>query len=264
MLPVVDKPLIQYAVEEAVTAGVKDLIFVTGRSKRSIEDHFDKSVELEAELESRGKTGLLEAVRGILPPDVTCLYIRQAEPLGLGHAVLCARPAVGDEPFAVILPDDLIDDGDRGCLSQMAEAFERDAHSLVAVEQVSRENTERYGVVSLRDGAAEGPVCPMTGIVEKPRPELAPSNLGVVGRYVLVPEIFDVLESTPRGAGGEIQLTDAIARIVETGRVSAFRFAGKRYDCGSKVGFLEATVELALKHPEVKDDFAAYLDARAR
>ena len=255
MLPVVDKPLIQYAAEEAVEAGITDLVFVTGRSKRSIEDHFDRSTELEAELSARGREDLLRMVREILPGEVSCLYIRQAEALGLGHAVRCARAAVGDEPFAVLLPDDLIDGEGPGCLAQMVDVFAREQCSLVAVERIDPADTGRYGVVDV-GGSAE-PVCTMRAIVEKPSPAEAPSNLGVVGRYLLRPEIFPALESTPRGA--EYQLTDAIARLARDTRVAACRFSGRRYDCGSKLGFLQAVVDLGKKHPEIGPRFRAYL-----
>ena len=257
MLPVVDKPLIQYAAEEAVEAGITELVFVTGRSKRSIEDHFDRSAELEAELSARGKPDLLREVREILPREVSCLYIRQAEALGLGHAVWCARPAVGDEPFAVLLPDDLIDDEGPGCLAQMVDVFAREQCSLVAVESVDPADTGRYGIVDV-GGSAER-VCTMRAVVEKPSPAEAPSNLGVVGRYLLRPEIFSALENTPRGAGGEYQLTDAIARLARDMRVAAYRISGRRYDCGSKLGFLQAVVELGKKHPEIGPQFRAYL-----
>ncbi|MCP5155626.1 MAG: UTP--glucose-1-phosphate uridylyltransferase GalU [Ectothiorhodospiraceae bacterium] len=261
MLPVVDKPLIQYAVEEAVEAGITEIIFVTGRSKRSIEDHFDRSVELEAELEGRGKTDLLAEVRSMLPPEVSYLYTRQAEPLGLGHAVLCARPAVGNEPFAVLLPDDLIDNDDRpGCIAQLCEAYARDPASYLAVQNVPADQTDRYGIVSVDDAGAR--VSRVGGIVEKPKPAAAPSTLAVVGRYLLTPDIFAALERTPRGAGGEIQLTDAIATQVPGGGVRAMRFEGVRYDCGSKLGFLQATVELGVKHHEVGADFRAWLATR--
>ena len=259
MLPVVDKPLIQYAVEEAVEAGITELVFVTGRAKRSIEDHFDRSVELEMELESRGKTDQLREVRDILPSGVSCLYIRQAEPLGLGHAVLCARPAVGDEPFAVILPDDLVDEDGPGCLAQMTEAFAREQCSLVAVERVDPDDTGRWGIVDV-SGSTDR-VSTVAEIVEKPSPEVAPSNLGVVGRYLFRPGIFAALEATPRGAGGEYQLTDAIAVLARQDRVAAYRFSGRRYDCGAKLGFLEAAVELGMKHPEIGPRFRAYLAA---
>lgn len=257
MLPVVDKPIIQYAVEEAVEAGITELVFVTARAKRAIEDHFDRTVELESELETRGKTDQLHEVRDILPPGVSCLYVRQAQALGLGHAVLCARPAVGEECFAVILPDDLIDHEGAGCLAQMTEVFEREGCSLVAVESVDPDDTARWGIVDVA-GSAER-VSTLWGIVEKPSPAEAPSNLGVVGRYLFRPGIFEALETTPRGAGGEYQLTDAIARMARRERVAAYRFSGRRYDCGSKLGFLEATVELGRKHPEVGDRFSAFL-----
>ncbi len=257
MLPVVDKPLIQYAAEEAEAAGAEALVFVTGRNKRSIPDHFDKAYELEAELAAAGKDGLLAVVQNILPPEVSCIYLRQAEALGLGHAVLCARPVVGDEAFAVILADDLIAGGDGGCTAQMARIYERHGCSVVAVEEVPPEDTGKYGIVETREGP-DGELR-VTSIVEKPRPEEAPSNLAVVGRYVLTPAIFDKLAHTGRGAGGEIQLTDAISALLEDEEVIAHPFAGRRYDCGSKLGYLQATVEYGLKHPELGRDFAAYL-----
>ena len=257
MLPVVDKPLIQYAVQEAVAAGITELVFVTGRSKRSIEDHFDRSIELERELEARGNRDRLREVRETLPSGVSCLYIRQAEALGLGHAVLCARPAVGEEPFAVILPDDLIDDEGAGCLAQMTEIFAREQCSLIAVEAVDPGDTGRFGIVDV-SGSQER-VCTLAGIVEKPSPAEAPSNLGVVGRYLFRPGIFSALASIPRGAGGEYQLTDAIAVLARQERVAACRFAGRRYDCGAKLGFLEATVALGRKHPEIGPRFRAFL-----
>ena len=257
MLPIVDKPLIQYAAEEAVEAGITELIFITGRAKRAIEDHFDSAVELEMELEQRGKHELLETVRKILPRGVNCIYIRQAEPLGLGHAVLCAKPVVGQAPFAVLLADDLIDGGETGCTRQMVDVYEYQRCSVLAVQDVPREDTGKYGIVSTKDEGED--VVKVDAIVEKPKPEEAPSTLGVVGRYVLTPAIFDELERTRSGAGGEIQLTDAIASLLGRERVVGLRFAGKRYDCGSKSGYLEATVEYALKHPELKDDFGAYL-----
>lgn len=259
MLPVVDKPLIQYAVEEAVAAGMTEMVFITGRNKRSIPDHFDKAYELERELEERGKKKLLDIVHDIIPDEVTCIYIRQNEALGLGHAVLKARPVVGNEPFAVILADDLIDDGGKGCLHQMVEQFEFYNSSIVGVEEVEAEMTDQYGIVDstpMNDTMGR-----LKGIVEKPAPADAPSNLGVVGRYILTPEIFDLLENTPRGSGGEIQLTDAIAELLNLEQVLSYQFHGKRYDCGSKLGYLQATVEYALKHPELADDFKAYLNA---
>ncbi len=260
MLPIIDKPLMQYATEEAIAAGITELIFVTGRTKRLIEDHFDTAPELERELEARGKLKELEQIRDVLPSGVTCIYIRQAEPLGLGHAVLCAKPVVGKEPFAVILPDDLIvNDGD-GCIGQMAKTYEREGRSLVAVEQVPKNETDRYGIVSVSGEA--GRLAKVDAIIEKPPPAEAPSDLGVVGRYVLAPEIFDALENTKPGAGDEIQLTDAIAELVGTAGVKAYRFEGKRYDCGNKLGYLEATVELALEHPELGKDFRELLIRR--
>jgi UTP--glucose-1-phosphate uridylyltransferase len=260
MLPVVDKPLIHYAAEEAVAAGCTELIFVTGRTKRAIEDHFDKSIELEVELEARGKDEMLAVVRQMLPPGVSCVYIRQPEPLGLGHAVLCALPAVGDEPFAVILPDDLIYTEGRGCLEQMIDVFETYNASVIAVEEVPQEDTDKYGIVAVQPG--QGPALDVTQIVEKPSPDAAPSRLAVVGRYILDGKIMQNLAHTGRGAGGEIQLTDAIAELVQSDqdRVMAYRFEGRRFDCGSKLGYLEATVELALKHEELGAPFRAYLD----
>ena len=260
MLPVVDKPLIQYAAEEAVEAGVEELIFVTGRTKRSIEDHFDKAYELEAELEKAGKHAMLELVQNILPARVACAYVRQAEPLGLGHAVLCAQPAIGDEPFAVLLPDDLIDGGDKGCLKQMVEQYERYGAGVIAVEPVPPEDTGKYGIVEATP--LEGGCSQMSSIVEKPKPEHAPSNLGVVGRYILPGEIMRILATTGRGAGDEIQLTDAIAALLDRQQVIAYEFEGTRYDCGSKLGYLQATINYALKHPEVADSFGAWLTQR--
>jgi UTP--glucose-1-phosphate uridylyltransferase len=262
MLPVVDKPIIQYAAEEAIAAGITELIFVTGRTKRAIEDHFDRSVELEAELTARGKTGWLDTLRNMVPDGVSCIYIRQPEPRGLGHAVLCARPAVGDEPFAVLLPDDLIDDGGRGCLAQMVSAFNETRCSLVAVETVPRDQTGQYGIVSVADNDARAPR--MEGIMEKPAPSEAASNLAVVGRYLLTPGRFAALEATGTGAGGEIQLTDAIARLLASETVRAFRFEGRRYDCGSKLGFLEATLAYASKHPDIGEQFKKLLAERER
>lgn len=256
MLPVVDKPLIQYAVEEAVAAGAEILIFITGRNKRAIPDHFDRAYELEAELEAKGKQALLDTVRGIVPPSVTCVYIRQNQTLGLGHAVLCARPVVGDEPFYVILADDLID-AERSCVDQMRTVHERTGGSVLAVQDVPRVDTGRYGIVDVErfeDGSGR-----VTGIVEKPAPEAAPSTLGVVGRYVLTPGIFERLVSTPKGAGGEIQLTDAIAALLADEPVHAHRFEGTRFDCGSKLGYLQATVVLGCRHPEIGAEFSSWL-----
>ena len=257
MLPIVDKPLIQYAVEEAIAAGVTELIFVTSSSKRAIEDHFDRNFELEYELEQRGKQTLLDVVHDILPQGVSCVYIRQPEALGLGHAVLCAKSVVGDDPFAVILADDMIDNGDRGCLSQMAELFAQQQCSLLGVEKVDPQETDKYGIVRLDQ--KEQKLGRVEQIVEKPKASEAPSNLAVVGRYILTPRIFSLLESTKKGAGGEIQLTDAIADLLNEETVMAYQFDGLRYDCGSKLGYLKATVEYALKHPELKGEFLEYL-----
>ena len=257
MLPVVDKPLIQYAVQEAVSAGAEELIFITGRSKNSIMDHFDKAYELEAELAAKGKTKLLETVQEVLPPGVTCIFIRQAEALGLGHAVLCAWPAVGDEDFSVILADDLIDGRLRPCLAQMQQVYQEYGTSVIATQRVPKSEISGYGVVDTK------PVADNLGeirrIVEKPKPEDAPSDLAVVGRYILTPRIFKLLERTPRGAGGEIQLTDAISMLIQEQTVLAYQFEGTRYDCGSKLGYLKANVEYGLKHPELSEDFRKYL-----
>lgn len=257
MLPVVDKPLIQYAVEEAIAAGITDLIFVTGRNKRAIPDHFDKAYELEATLEAKGKKKLLEEVRGILPDGVSCVYIRQPEPLGLGHAVQCARHVVGDQPFAVILADDLIAGKKQPGLSQMMEVYDYHGCSVLGTERVPKEETEKYGVVSAVE--AGNRLWNVNAIVEKPKAEEAPSNVAVVGRYILTPKIFELLENTSAGAGGEVQLTDAIATLIDQERVLAYEFDGVRYDCGSKLGYLQATVEYALRHPELKKEFGDYL-----
>lgn len=262
MLPVVDKPLIQYAVEEAVAAGITELVFVTGRNKRAIEDHFDAAHELEAQLEAGGKTQLLEALRGTIPENVHCIFIRQPAPLGLGHAVLCARPVIGDEPFAILLADDLmdVDAGIAPVMAQMTGLFAHEGASLLAVQDVPFEETRQYGIVSAdsyRPGLER-----MRAIVEKPLPEQAPSTLAVVGRYLLTPRIFHHLEHIGKGAGGEIQLTDAIAALIREETVLAYRFAGRRFDCGSKLGYLQATVAMGLKHSEVGADFAAFLERR--
>jgi UTP--glucose-1-phosphate uridylyltransferase len=261
MLTVVDKPLIQYAAEEAVNAGIEELIFVTSSSKRAIEDHFDKNYELEAELEKKGKTELLKIVQEVVPANVTCVYVRQPEALGLGHAVLCAKPVVGDEPFAIILADDMIncgsDCGSNCVLGQMITVYNNNHASILGVEEVPPEETDKYGIVD--PGETDGRVTRIRNIVEKPLPEEARSNLAVVGRYVLTPAIFKHLEQIPRGAGGEIQLTDAIEKLLSDEQVLAYRFEGKRYDCGSKLGYLQATVEYALEHPELRDDFLEYL-----
>ena len=257
MLPIVDKPLIQYAVEEAIEAGIKEMIFVTSSAKRAIEDHFDKNYELESELEKKGKSELLDLVRSVVPAGVSCAYVRQPEALGLGHAVLCAKPLVGNEPFAVILADDLIDGGNRGAMRQMAQLFVQHQCSLLGVEDVAAADTDKYGIVKAT--AMDARLSKVERVVEKPKPAVAPSTLAVVGRYILTPSIFGLLESTERGAGGEIQLTDAIEALLRQEQVLAYRFAGKRYDCGSKLGYLKATVEDALKHPEVNADFREYL-----
>ena len=257
MLPVVDKPLIQYAVEEAVEAGITELIFVTSSTKRSIEDHFDKSYELEVELEKKGKLEALELVRNIVPKGVSCIYVRQAEALGLGHAVLCAKSVVGNEPFVVILPDDQIDGYGSGVVSQMIQAYQQTASSQLGVVEVPKEDTDKYGIVNTKVGKDVD--LQVHSIVEKPKPEQASSNLAVVGRYILTPRTFELLEETKRGAGGEIQLTDAISALLEHETVFAHRFKGKRYDCGSKLGYLKATVDFGLKHHELGDDFRNYL-----
>lgn len=257
MLPIVDKPLIQYAAEEAVAAGVSQLIFVTSSSKRAIEDHFDKNQELEDELERRQKYDLLSMVKHIVPEGVSCIYIRQPEALGLGHAVLCAKPVVGDEPFAVILADDLIDGKEQPCLSQMVKIYEQQHSSVIAVEEIEQSESDKYGIIK-PEGLYEG-VSKIKMIVEKPSPSNAPSTLGVVGRYVLTPRIFHHLEKIERGAGGEIQLTDAIAQLLAEEEVLACQFEGKRYDCGSKLGYLEATINYALQHPNLREAFREYL-----
>jgi len=259
LLPIVDKPLIQYAVEEAVAAGIDTMIFITGRSKNAIIDHFDKAYELETELENKNKTELLALLRSIVPPNVSFVFIRQPEPLGLGHAVACAKPVIGDEPFAVILADDLVEDATRGCMAQMVKLYDEQHSSILAVERVNPADTGSYGIV--RTGESSGSHAPIELIVEKPKPDVAPSNLAVIGRYILTPAIFDKLASTGRGAGGEIQLTDAIADLLKDEQVLAFEFEGTRYDCGSKLGFLIANVEHGLLHKELKDDFLVYLKA---
>ena len=259
MMPIVDKPLIQYAVEEAITAGITEMIFITGRNKRAIEDHFDKAYEMEAELEARGKSDTLEMLRSILPKNISCIYIRQSEALGLGHAVLCARPAVGNEPFAVLLADDLLV-GDEPIMRQMTGVYEQNGCSILAVQNVQPADTVNYGIVKCGPGMKG--LHPITGIVEKPQPENAPSTLGVVGRYILTPKIFEHLERVTPGAGGEIQLTDGIASLLQEERALAYEFSGTRYDCGTKIGYLKATVALALEHPEVRKEFADYLDAQ--
>ncbi len=257
MLPIVDKPLIQYAVEEAVAAGIETMVFVTGRNKMAIPDHFDKSYELECELEAKGKQETLDLIQNIIPSHISCVFIRQSEALGLGHAVLCARSVVQDEPFAVILADDLIEDAERGCISQMVKLYNQKHCSILGIEQVDKAETDKYGIVKI--GAFSEKAAAIDMIVEKPKPEDAPSTLAVVGRYILTPAIFDKLEKTTKGTGGEIQLTDAIADLLNDETVLAYEFEGRRYDCGSKLGFLIATVEHGLLHKDLRDDFLAYL-----
>jgi UTP--glucose-1-phosphate uridylyltransferase len=259
MLPVVDKPLIQYAVEEAYAAGIRHMIFVTGRNKRAIEDHFDTAYELETELEASHKSQLLTLVRAMVPEDMDCSYVRQPRSLGLGHAVLCARSLVGDEPFAVLLADDLMvgEDNGPGVLTQMVEVYRKVATSLLAVQEVPTEQVRRYGIVAGQPAGER--LTKVSQMVEKPQPQSAPSRMGVAGRYILTPAVFEHIRNNPRGAGGEIQLTDGIAKLMDTEGVHAYQYLGKRYDCGSKDGFLQATVELALKHPEVGPGFQEYL-----
>jgi len=259
MLPIVDKPLIQYAAEEAVSAGIEQLIFVTSGSKRAIEDHFDKNQELEDSLEQLGKHGLLAKIKDIVPKGVSCIYIRQPEALGLGHAVLCAKPVVGDEPFAVILADDLIDGEEFSCLAQMVNLYEKQKSSILAVEEIEQAETGKYGIVSpelLYTGVSK-----VKAVVEKPAPDKAPSNLAIVGRYLLSAKIFDYLEKTQRGAGNEIQLTDAIEELLKNELVLAYQFRGVRYDCGSKLGYLIATIDYALQHRDLGDSFKKHLNS---
>ena len=259
MMPIVDKPLIQYAVEEAVAAGITDMIFVTGRSKRAIEDHFDKAYELENELQRKGKMQMLDFVKNLLPKNINCIYIRQAEALGLGHAVLCARHVINDEPFAVLLADDLLDN-DPPVLKQMVDTYDYYHCAVLGVQEVPRADSRSYGIVASKPLAER--VEQIAAIIEKPEPEDAPSNLAVVGRYVLTPRIFHYLENVVPGSGGEIQLTDGIAALLNEEQVLGYRFAGTRYDCGSKIGYLKATVEFALRHSEVADEFGRYLAER--
>jgi UTP--glucose-1-phosphate uridylyltransferase len=257
MLPIVDKPLIQYAVDEALSAGADTLVFITGSSKRAIEDHFDSNPELEAVLQAQGKQDLLDTLRGILPGWASCVYIRQPAPLGLGHAVLCARPVIGNAPFMVHLADDLID-AKVSCLKQMVDVFNQHDGSVLGVQTVPKQDTDKYGIVTI-----ERTVAPHVGkishIVEKPKPDKAASTSAVVGRYLLSGSIFEDLAKIGKGAGGEIQLTDGIARLMQREAVYAFEFEGKRYDCGSKLGYLQATVEYGLKHPSLGAEFAEYL-----
>ena len=259
MLPIVDKPLIQYAVEEPAAAGITDMIFITGRNKRAIEDHFDKAYELETELALRHKKELLEMVQSAVPPGINCIYIRQTEALGLGHAVLCAAPVIGDEPFAVLLADDLID-AEVPVMRQMTELALRSDCAVIGVMPVAPADVGSYGIVET--GAMDGRAAAITRMVEKPKAGTTPSTLAVVGRYVLTPRLFHHLRTMPAGAGGEIQLTDGIAGLLGEERVLAYAFEGRRYDCGSKLGYLEATVDFGLKHPELAADFAAFLRER--
>ena len=261
MLPVVDKPLIQYAAEEAVAAGFTELVFITGRGKRAIEDHFDTAFEVESELATRGKHEMLAMVREVVPRHIKCIYVRQQQALGLGHAVLCAQPVVGDQPFAVILADDLID-GTPSVMKQMVDAYRHERCSVLGVERVARAATHQYGIV--KPGRRRGKLIAVEGIVEKPKPSVAPSTLGVVGRYILTPRIFHHLQQVQAGAGGEIQLTDGIAALLTEQPVMAYLFDGVRYDCGTKLGYLKANVAYGLMHAEVGRDFAAHLKALRR
>jgi UTP--glucose-1-phosphate uridylyltransferase len=259
MLPIVDKPLIQYAVEEAAAAGITEMIFVTGRNKRAIEDHFDKAYELETELERKNKGELLDMTRSVLPEGVRCIYTRQAEPLGLGHAVLCAQNVVGNEPFAVILADDLMD-SQPPAMARMAQIFAQEQCSLLGVEEVPRDQTQSYGIVTI--DKMQGDTARIHSIVEKPKPANAPSNLAVIGRYVLTPKIFECLAELAPGAGGEIQLTDGISKLLAEERVLAVRLPGRRFDCGSKLGYVQAMVEYGVRHPEIGEEFTRYLKSR--
>ena len=262
MLPIVDKPLIQYAVEEAVAAGITDMVFITGRNKRAIEDHFDKAYELESELEAAGKTQLLDLVRTVIPKHINCIFIRQSEPLGLGHAVLCAKPVVGSDPFAVLLADDFmhVPDGEKSVMAQMVDVYRHEGLSVLAVQDVPRADTRQYGIVSASE--YQPGLERVNGIVEKPDPDSAPSTLAVVGRYVLSNRIFECLENLGEGAGGEIQLTDGIAALMQRESVLAYRYKGQRFDCGSKLGYLKATLEMGLLHPETGEALGRYLQDR--
>ena len=257
MLNIVDKPLIQYAAEEAVAAGITKLVFIVGRTKNSIIDHFDKAYELETELAMRNKDVLLKVVRDVVPEQVHCVFIRQPEALGLGHAVLCAEPAVGDEPFAVILPDDLIHNKGKNCIQQMVDVFEKHQVSIIGTQTVAIQDSDKYGMVA--GSVVDDRLSSVDEIIEKPEPAVSPSDQAVVGRYILTGAIFEQLKATERGAGGEIQLTDAIAKLRGQEQILAYSFAGKRYDCGSKIGYLQAVVELALEHDELAQEFRSYL-----
>ncbi len=262
MLPVVDKPIMQYATEEAINAGITELIFVISKTKTSIQEHYTRAAELEQELEARNKLDLLKTLTDILPAGISCSFVDQPKALGLGHAVLCAQPLVGNEPFAVILPDDMIDDDSTGCLSQMVAVYQQHPHSIIAIEEVNRSETDKYGIVNISPVA--GPVHRIEAIVEKPKPDVAPSNLAVVGRYILSDSIFEHLAHLGKGAGGEIQLTDGIAALLKKEPVLAYEFSGTRYDCGSKLGYLKAMMNYGLKHAEVKGEFAAFLGSEIK
>ncbi len=262
MLPVVDKPIMQYATEEAINAGITELIFVISKTKTSIQEHYTRAAELEQELEARNKLELLKTLTDILPAGISCSFVDQPKALGLGHAVLCAQPLVGNEPFAVILPDDMIDDDSTGCLSQMVAVYQQHPHSIIAIEEVNRSETDKYGIVNISPVA--GPVHRIEAIVEKPKPDVAPSNLAVVGRYILSDSIFEHLAHLGKGAGGEIQLTDGIAALLKKEPVLAYEFSGTRYDCGSKLGYLKAMMNYGLKHAEVKGEFAAFLGSEIK
>lgn len=258
MLPIVDKPLIQYAVEEAIAAGITELIFITGRTKRSITDHFDKAYELESQLERNGELEKLEIVRNIIPDGVTCIFIRQAEPLGLGHAVLCAKPVIGDQPFVVLLPDDLIDDGNHGVTKQLVDIFQQKGKSIIAVEHVIKEDVSKYGIVDV-SATKDKSLTEVTGIFEKPKSGESSSTLAVIGRYIFTSRIFDCLEKTSIGVGNEIQLTDAIRILLDKESIYAYEFEGTRYDCGSKFGYMQASIQYALKDPDIKEEFFEYI-----
>lgn len=258
MLPIADKPLIQYAVEEAIAAGITELIFITGRTKRSITDHFDKAYELESQLERNGELEKLEIVRNIIPDGVTCIFIRQAEPLGLGHAVLCAKPVIGDQPFVVLLPDDLIDDGNHGVTKQLVDIFQQKGKSIIAVEHVIKEDVSKYGIVDV-SATKDKSLTEVTGIFEKPKSGESSSTLAVIGRYIFTSRIFDCLEKTSIGVGNEIQLTDAIRILLDKESVYAYEFEGTRYDCGSKLGYMQASIQYALKDPDIKEEFFEYI-----
>lgn len=262
MLPVVDKPIMQYATEEAINAGITELIFVISKTKTSIQEHYTRAAELEQELEARNKLELLKTLTDILPAGISCSFVDQPKALGLGHAVLCAQPLVGNEPFAVILPDDMIDDDSTGCLSQMVAVYQQHPHSIIAIEEVNRSETDKYGIVNISPVA--GPLHRIEAIVEKPKPDVAPSNLAVVGRYILSDSIFEHLAHLGKGAGGEIQLTDGIAALLKKEPVLAYEFSGTRYDCGSKLGYLKAMMNYGLKHAEVKGEFAAFLGSEIK